>query len=203
MPATLAYTLLTIAAIAALVFILVLSHSIWVWSRPKRQRYALQSPIYKRDKPNPQQWLLDIAQGQRDNPLTHLVITDRIWFHINRDAKRPYLTLRIFYRNLGIFDLLVEHPEGYASYKSEKLPDYIRASRGKNNVPAGRDGSFDLEVFIPDKFLTDVCTELDSITGELRGLGLEHMMAGVYIKGEEQLFQWYFGESRTIFRPNR
>ena len=54
--------------------------------------------------------LPSIAERQKGNPCTHLVITDRIWLDFKRNAKRLYVWLRIYYTNLGVNDLMDSHP---------------------------------------------------------------------------------------------
>jgi hypothetical protein len=204
MPALVAIILIIIASLAWVIALIILCHGIWVWTRPMRKRYALQFPIYRCDKPNPLQWLVDIAEKQKHNPTTHLVIEDLIWFSFNRDEKRPFLWLRIYYRNLGVNDLVITQLEGYAYYKSEKLPDYINGGEVKNNVAAEGIGIFDVNVYIPSQFVKDVCAEIDSPTGELRDLGLHELCPKVYVDGDiTHYIRWNIGQRRLIFRPNR
>ncbi|MFC2065835.1 hypothetical protein ACFLUO_02070 [Chloroflexota bacterium] len=149
--------------------------------------------------------LLDIAEKQRDNPITHLVITDRIWFEFKREAKLPFIHVRIYYKNLGVNDLLITFPEGYAYYTSERLPDRIEAQEGRHNVPAnGGVGIFDLNIYIPIGFRDDVCMEIDNLPRrEIRNLQLNEISSKVYIKGDDTRFvKWSLGGERAIFRPN-
>jgi len=149
--------------------------------------------------------LLEIAERQKDNPVTHLVITDRIWFEFKREAKLPFIWVRIFYKNLGVNNLMITLPEGYAYYNSERLPDRIVSQEGRQNVPAsGGIGQFDLNIYIPLGFRDDVCVEVDNLPRrEIRNLQLHEISAKVYIKGDDTRFvKWSLGGERTIFRPN-
>ncbi len=202
MPEQLAVVLVVIMVVAGVIALVVLLHSIWIWTRRIRNRYALQFPVYRRDKPNPLRWLIDRAEEQRDNPLTHLVVTDRIWSSFDRHAKSPYLALRIFYTNLGLYDLKVGQPEGYAYYNSDRLPDRIISEGGLNNVPAGAKSYISLNVYIPPEFLEDVCKEVESDTKELRGLELREIKASVHIKDDARQVWWLLGAERTFFRSN-
>ncbi len=150
--------------------------------------------------------LLDIAEKQKDNPATHLVITDRIWFEFKREAKLPFIWARIYYKNLGVNDLMITLPEGYAYYNSERLPDRIVAQEGRQNVPAnGGIGQFDLNIYIPLGFRDDVCAEVDNLPRrEIRNLQLHEISSKVYIKGDDtRCVKWSLGGERAIFRPNR
>lgn len=149
--------------------------------------------------------LLEIAEKQRDNPVTHLVITDRIWFEFKREAKLPFIWVRIYYKNLGVNDLMITLPEGYAYYNSERLPDRIVAQEGRQNVPAsGGIGQFDLHIYIPIGFRDDVCIEVDNLPRrEIRNLQLHEISSKVYIKGDDtRCVKWSLGGERVIFRPN-
>ena len=204
MPTWIATTVIVIASFAALVALTVLFHSIWVSSIAKWKLYALQFPLYRKDRSNPLQWLIDIAEKQKDNPTTHLVVTERLWLRssFNSDDKRPFVQVRIHYRNLGVNDLLVSEPEGYATYRSEKLPNYIKGGKGYSNVPAEGQGIFNLDVYIPPEFIKDVCDELNSPTGELRHLGLSNVIAEVYIKDDDtKISGWNLGNEGVIYRP--
>ncbi len=203
MPDLLADILLAVALVAISILVIVLTRNIWVWTRPIRKRYAFQVSVHRRDKPNPLQWLVDRAEEQRDNPVTHLIVTDRIWSSFDRHAKSPYLALRIFYTNLGLYDLQIGQPEGYAYYNSDRLPDRIISERGFNNVPAGAKSYISLNVYIPPKFLEDICKEVESDTKELRGLELREIKASVHIKDNARQVWWLLGAERTFFRPNR
>ena len=149
--------------------------------------------------------LIDIVDKQKDNLITYLVVTDRIWFEFKCDAKRPYIWVRIYYKNLGIHDLMISSPEGYVYYASEQLPDRIIAKEGQHNVSAnGGICIFDLTIYIPPEFNKDISAEVDSPTGEVRKLQLHDMSANVYIKGDNtHSVKWSLGGERVIFRPNR
>lgn len=151
-------------------------------------------------------WLVDIAEKQKDNPVTHLVITDRFWCEFKREAKLPFIWVRIYYKNLGVNDLMITLPEGYAYYNSERLPDRIVANEGMQNVPAnGGIGQFDLNIYVPIGFRDDVCIEVDnSPTREIRNLQLHEISSKVYIKGDDtRCVKWSLGGERAIFRPIR
>ena len=170
---------------------------------PIRHR-RLRSPIYDLNAAHPLQWLLNIADAQRDNPTAHLVITDRIVMDFNRDAKRPRLRIRLYYRNLGVHNLMVSDPVGYPYYQSERLPDLIQDRGGTHNVPVDGSLQFDLEVFIPEQFLKDICSELDSPTGEIRQLSLSDLHARVRVNEDgSKETGWTLGDQRMIIRPNR
>ena len=200
-----AVTLLIITGITEITALGVLSHGVWLWSKPMRSRYGWRWPLYRRDKPNPHQGLIDMAKLRQGNPITHLVITDRIIMRFDRDDARPYIRLRISYANLGLNQVLVGDPEGYAYFGSTRLPEYIRDMGGKHQSPAGHTGSgFDIDVYIPPEILKNLCDEVDSASGEVRSIDFRQVSAKVRVEVEgAPVIPWILGAHREIFRPNR
>ena len=175
-----------------------------LWGRARSYKYRW--PMVSKNKPDPNRWLLDRAEEQRDNPRSHLVFTDRRVMGFTRDAKRPILTIYIYYKNLGVYDLLVSQPEGFPTYNMEQLPEPVRsrAGRGPNNVPVNEGGVFHFDIYIPPDFLEAVRKEVDSITGEIRNFGFSDVGAKVQVKGDsEREFIWSLDEARMIIWPNR
>jgi hypothetical protein len=175
-----------------------------LWNREKEKLDSSKATTTEIER-KPLDNLLEIARKQRDNPVTNLVITDRIWFEFKREAKLPFIWVRIYYKNLGVNDLVITLPEGYAYYNSERLPDRIVAQEGWQNVPAnGGVGQFDLHIYIPIGFRDDVCLEVDNLPRrEIRNLQLHEISSKVYIEGDDtRCVNWSLGGEREIFRPN-
>ena len=152
------------------------------------------------------QWLLDMAENQRANPTTHLVITDRIIIMgVQLDARRPLLALRVCFANYGVNDLVVSNPDGYPYFGKERSSDYIRDDGCKHNVPAGNTATtFNLDIYVPAEFLEDVQREVESTSGEVSGISLRQLRANVRAKDEGSIeIEWSIGGHREIFRPNR
>lgn len=151
------------------------------------------------------QWLLDMAENQRANPTTHLVITDRIIMGVQLGARRPLLALRVCFANYGVNDLVVSNPEGYPFFGKERSSDYIRDDGGKHNVPAGNTATtFNLDIYVPAEFLEDMQREVESASGEVSGISLRQLRANVRAKDEGSIeIEWSIGGHREIFRPNR
>ena len=151
------------------------------------------------------QWLLDMAENQRANPTTHLVITDRIIMGVQLDARRPLLALRVCFANYGVNDLVVSNPEGYPYFGKERSSDYIRDDGCKHNVPAGNTATtFNLDIYVPAEFLEDVQREVESTSSEVSGISLRQLRANVRAKDEGPIeIEWSIGGHREIFRPNR
>ena len=204
MPIGLAKTLLGITALAGFIAVIWFCHNIWVWARPSWQRYALRFPIYDKTKPNPLQWLIDIAEKQRDNPYTHIVLTDCIWFSYNAGEASPCLRIKIYFKNLSIYNLVVGMPEGRVIYKGEELPNPIPKVSGGCNVVPGGDIIFDLSIYIPDKFKEDICSETGSSTKEIRNLSLGGLRSEVKIKDDAKIALWNIAsqKSKLVIRPN-
>ena len=162
-------------------------------------------PLYRKDRPSPLQWLVDLAQEQVQNPAKYLVPTDRVVLNFDRDALRPYLRVRTFYQYLGLHSLVVGQPEGFPTFLGEQLPDKIEDQGGKTNIDPGGEAIVDLDVFIPDKFLKAVCDEYDS--GAIRSLELYGLKAKIAVKardGSGDLNRWWnLGAPRPSFRLNR
>ena len=151
------------------------------------------------------QWLLDMAENQRANPTTHLVITDRIIMGVQLGARRPLLALRVCFANYGVNDLVVSNPEGYPYFGKERSSDYIRDDGGEHNVPAGNTATTcNLDIYVPAEFLEDVQREVGSASGEVSGISLRQLRANVRAKDEGSTeIEWSIGGHREIFRPNR
>ena len=145
--------------------------------------WVIRTPVFRR-RPNQFQWLFDQAEAQRTNPSSHLVVTDRIAMRLLRDKVRPYLWVRVYYKYLGVHELVISQAVGYASFNSEQLPDNItRNEGGYTNVAPGGTVLFDLNIYIPPEFLEDFCREYDA--GEIRGLGLRDVRAKVWVKDND------------------
>ena len=179
-----------------------------LWGKFVRMRFRkpfVLNPETESQKQQEFQWLLDMAENQRANPTTHLVITDRIIMGVQLDARRPLLALRVCFANYGVNDLVVSNPEGYPYFGKERSSDYIRDDGGKHNVPAGNTATtFNLDIYVPAEFLEDVQREVESASGEVSGISLRQLRANVRAKDEGSTeIEWSIGGHREIFRPNR
>ena len=179
-----------------------------LWGKFVRMRFRkpfVLNPETESQKQQEFQWLLDMAENQRANPTTHLVITDRIIMGVQLDARRPLLALRVCFANYGVNDLVVSNPEGYPYFGKERSSDYIRDDGGKHNVPAGNTATtFNLDIYVPAEFLEDVQREVESASGEVSGISLRQLRANVRAKDEGSIeIEWSIGGHREIFRPNR
>ena len=179
-----------------------------LWGKFVRMRFRkpfVLNPETESQKQQEFHWLLDMAENQRANPTTHLVITDRIIMGVQLDARRPLLALRVCFANYGVNDLVVSNPEGYPYFGKERSSDYIRDDGGKHNVPAGNTATtFNLDIYVPAEFLEDVQREVESTSGEVSGISLRQLRANVRAKDEGSIeIEWSIGGHREIFRPNR
>lgn len=205
MPDFIAYVLIAITSLAGFIAVIVLCHAVWIWSRPIRKRYALRFPIYRQDKPNPLQWLIDIAEQQEHNPTTHLVVIDRIVLASYLDKKLPYVRIRVCFANFGVNEVSIAQPEGYPYFGNNRLPCELKDTGGRYNVPPGNTAtSFDLDIYFPPELVEDVRKEVDAPSGEMRSLSLSQVSAKVQAKGEDApTVEWQFATGREVFRPNR
>ena len=205
MPDRLAITLVVAMGIMALVATLVMVHGLLGYMKPLYYRWVLQSPIRRRETVNPHQWLIDLVEKQRQNPTSHLVITDRIIMGVHLDDKRPRLWVRVYFTNFGVNDLTISQPEGYPRFGDEQSDHRIEDEGGCHNVPAGNSAtSFDLNIYIPDPFLKDVRNEVESLSGEVKSINLAQVRARVQANADgSPIVSWSIGTRRETFRPNR
>ena len=179
-----------------------------LWGKFVRMRFRkpfVLNPEKESQKQQEFQWLPDMAENQRANPTTHLVITDRIIMGVQLGARRPLLALRVCFANYGVNDLVVSNPEGYPYFGKERSSDYIRGDGGEHNVPAGNTATTcNLDIYVPAEFLEDVQREVGSASGEVSGISLRQLRANVRAKDEGSTeIEWSIGGHREIFRPNR
>ena len=207
MPKEIAILLLALLGIMGFAAVGVALHKAWeiLWP-PLRTNWGLQFLIYRK-RPNPLQWLIDIAENQRRNPISHLVITDRIIMGVHLNDHRPRLQVRVCFTNLGMHDLIISQPEGYPYFGNEKSTDYIRDEGGYHTVPDGNSAaSFNLDIYIPAEFLDGVRKEVESPPGEVRSISLGRLRVMVRVSAEgAPSVRWSIGarENTEIFRPNR
>jgi len=205
MPDLVAVAIVLVAGGAALIGVAIVAHGMWVWSKPLRNRYSFQIGFHRRDLPDPNQWLLDLAKNQRNNPTSHLVITNRIIMGVRLTDKRPWLWVRVYFTNFGVNDLTISQPEGYPYFGNEQSDDYIRDEASTYTVPAGNSAtSFDLKIYVPDAFLEEVRNEVESLSGEVRSISLGRVRARVWADAEgSPTVRWSIGGDREVFRPNQ
>ena len=140
-------------------------HSLWRATEPIRKSFGLRWPFYRRDRPNPLQWLLDEADRQRDNPLSHLVFTERLITHQERNPGRPYVRLNLTYHNYGVHALLAGMPFGNVSFGRDRLERIELEHDGQNTVPANHIGVLHFDLYIPPALSENVFNEIDSERG--------------------------------------
>ena len=93
------------------------------------KKHRLQSPVVNRNAPDPNQWLLDIAKEDANDPARNLLILEQTV--TNKDLRpglhRPWIELGLKLYNCGVHSILVGPTEGYARFKGEELPDAASA----------------------------------------------------------------------------
>ena len=121
----------------------------------------------------------------------------------SRDAARPMLKIQIQYRNLSVHDMQISQPEGFVTYRGERLPEPPAATNSPKNVPDGANGVLRFEIFIAEVFRDAVCEEEDTGRGEIRNLGLNGLYAMVRVQGNDSTVKWGLGLGNAAIRPNR
>ena len=150
MPDWMAYTLLAIISASGIIAIMILLHGIWDWSRPIRSRHALRSPFFDSEALNPNQWLLDIAQHDAENPQGELrLISQRVvkW-DIDHATMRPWLELGFKYFNGGVHTIVIGPAEGRPKYHARELPDPVE-SPGRSRLARGATTEYRVKVVLP------------------------------------------------------
>jgi hypothetical protein len=184
MPDPLGITLLVgIACFGVVAAIVVLNEirkgSIWVAAQ-----LTFQSPIVRRTMPapDPNQWLLDIAQSDTDNPAEFLVILDSRVTSKDLSPKqfRPWIELGVELYNCNVHTVSVRGTTGYAKFNGKELPEPIDGSLGGSNKPRGHKHVYTMKQHLPPEVAAEVYQEMvDEVSAcggkrrkELRSLDL-------------------------------
>ena len=141
--------------------------------------------------PDPNQWLFDRVEQQREDPSTHLLVIDRINMGFTRDApRRPMLRVQIQYLNRSVFPLEVTPAQGWVHHQvgadRERLPEMVIAIGGRNSVPAGGQGVAQFEIPIPLEYRDAICDEEDTCYGEIRSIRLDEVAITVRVAESNQ-----------------
>lgn len=173
-------------------------------------RIRLASPIRLKGEettsaslvPSASQWLLEIAEQQRQIPASHMVVSDSRVMDFRYDyqhvIRRPYVRLRIEAKYLGVHTLEVGTPSGYPTCGGEQLPDYIRAEDGHTNVGPSGIVIFNLDIYIPEEFMHEVIKEYEN--GVIKRLSVAGLTASIRVRGDSDTTNWHLPSGLSFKR---
>lgn len=122
--------------------------------------WGLRSPLFRKDMPNPLQWLLDLAKKDEESPTDGVVIVRRRVVRWDFTARRPYVDLEIRLFNGSVHTLLFGKVTGHVS-RGELLDDEVEDdNNGYSRVPRYHVDPLRLRQYIPKD-------QVESIYGEL------------------------------------
>ena len=153
MPAALAVALfiaLAISALAALGFFLY--HALSFWSNTVQPTLGFRSPLFRKNDAEPNQWLLDVAQQDRENPAA-LVATFNHCLRehdLRPDIRRPYVIFGVTVFNGTVLPVQFDDLRGPVRYRGEPSEFEPEHDRG-HSVRINRGQSFELRIkqYIP------------------------------------------------------
>lgn len=139
------------------------SVELWTLARAFLGRWGLRRPIFRKSKPNPNQWLVDIAAEDEANPASRIKIIQASVLRWDLEAKRPYIIFRVILFNGTVHSVLFGAAQGYASYKGESLGEVIRDQNdGHTRVPRGSPYDMVLTQYVPHNEIETIHKELGS-----------------------------------------
>ena len=115
-------------ASAVIVGVLLLVGGTLAWSTayiilPVREFFSSRHfrwPTVRKDTPDPNQWLLDIAKEDAENPARLFFITDAILLpndvDLSPELDRPYIGLGVELHNCNVHNVLIGGVTGYARF---------------------------------------------------------------------------------------
>lgn len=152
MPIWLAGSLLAASAVMAGIATLVAALEVRKWLRQLVDPWGIRTPIFRTDKPDPHQWLLDIANDDVSNPAQGLALVEAtIDLRYIQDASpRVVLTFWIF--NGGVYKIKFESLEGHIYWNSSPLGSGLEFSEGKGSWwPRYHKGRIRITQYLPDE----------------------------------------------------
>ena len=149
-------------------------------------------PTVRKDTPDPNQWLLDIAKEDAENPARLFFITDAILLpndvDLSPELDRPYIGLGVELHNCNVHNVWIGGVTGYARFNGKELGQAIEGSRGKSSMPRGHKQVYKMRQYLSKEQAAQIHAEMVEETKictgqrrkELRSLSL----SGVVIEGE-------------------
>ncbi len=164
--------------------------------------YRYLWPMHRKDAPDPNQWLLDIAREDANDPARHLIIRRQTFINceFSPEKYRPWIELGLTIYNGGVHDILVGPAEGHGIYKGNELPDKIE-SDGGSRKPRGHEHVFKMKQYILPEIAKEIHQERMG-TGTIRSVSLSAVRLTVTSEGPNgRTIQIQLGHSDTFLAP--
>jgi hypothetical protein len=152
MPVWLALSLLGAFAVMVIIAALVAAFEIRKWLKQLAGTWGIRTPIFRSDKPDPHQWLLNIANDDASNPAAGLALVEATidLRYIEDASPRVILTFYIF--NGGVYKIKFDSLEGRIYWNSSPLATDLEFSEGKGGWwRRYHKGRIRLTQYLPDK----------------------------------------------------
>lgn len=151
---------------------------VWLWvvaiipARTYLQRRTFRWPLPRKDAPDPNQWLLDIAREDADNPARHLMILSQTISNMDlrQATRRPWVELSFSLYNGGVHNILVGPISGHAKYKGDELDECIDVP-GQSRKPRGHIHPLKIRVYVPKDEADNIYKEI-ATSRQVRSLSL-------------------------------
>ena len=174
MPDWLAVSLLVAAAVMVLIAILVAAFEVRKWLKQLVDPWGIRTPIFRSDKPDPHQWLLDIANDDANNPAQGLALVEATidLRYIEDASPRVIVTFWIF--NGSVYKIKFDSLDGRIYWNSSPLATDLEFSEGKGSWwPRYHRGRIRLTQYLPDEVKAVlVSREYQLDDSIVRGFGL-------------------------------
>jgi len=136
--------------------VLVTSLTTWLFVRvilpalDVRKHYGFRWPLRDKTSPDPNQWLLNIAAHDAENPQGELRLLDQrvVKWATDPKIRRPWIELGFTYFNGGVHTVLIGPAAGRPKYRSDELPDPVESS-GRSRVARGASTPYVVRVVLP------------------------------------------------------
>ena len=141
-----------------------------------RSRWGVRVPVYDKRKPDPNQWLLDIAQDDANRPVKYLLILKQTVSNKDLDPNTmsPWVEVSQWLYNGGVHSIVVGPIKGRGSYEGQDLPEPVEGPDGRSRYPRGHTAEFKIKQRLPPDVAAKVYEEIRK-TGKLRSLGLSNV----------------------------
>lgn len=155
------------------------------------RRWSLRWPVVERDRPDPNQWLLDIARNDANSPVNHLMLLEAKISNKNLDPGeyRPWIELGFTLYNGGVHDILVGPARGHMTFSGKELPEPVESS-AHSRKPRGHEHVFKVKQVLPKEIADQAFTELRE-RGAICSLGVSGVRVKVESKAENgETVEW-------------
>ena len=148
------------AVVVCLAAVLIVAVLVWLGAHvivPTRdflKARRWRAPLVRKNAPDPNQWLLDIAKYQAENPETYLIVTRQVLkdWDVDKNTLRPWVEVSITLHNAGVHSVLIGPCKGHGRYQGRELPEPIE-TEGTMRVPAGSSYDLQLKQIVPQTIL--------------------------------------------------